>query len=64
MKRNWKINQENIRNKEKNNENDNKDINKKSNEMTIIYNIDKEKLIKIFDRDFIQKNKNNCYLII
>ena len=38
---------ENIRNKEKNIENENSDINKKLNEMTIIYNIDKEKEIKI-----------------
>ena len=62
--RNMKKKMENIRNKEKNIENENSDINKKLNEMTIIYNIDKEKEIKIFDKDFIQNNKNNCYLII
>ena len=38
---------ENIRNKEKNIENENSDINKKLKKMTIIYNIDKEKEIKI-----------------
>ena len=31
--------------------------------MTIIYNIDKNK-VKIFDVDFVKNNKNNCYLII
>ena len=53
-----------MKNKEENNKSEDTDINKKLNEMTIIYNVDKEKEIKIFDIDFIQNNKNNCYLII
>ena len=33
--------------------------------MTIIYNIDKnEDSIRIFGKDFVKNNKNNCYLII
>ena len=33
------------------------------NIMTIIYNIDNNK-IKLFDEDFVKNNKNNCYLVI
>ena len=62
--RNIKKKMELMKNKEENNESEDTEINKKLNEMTIIYNVDKEKEIKIFDMDFIQNNKNNCYLII
>ena len=34
-----------------------------NNEMTIIYKNDENK-IKLFDKDFINNNKDNCYLII
>ena len=37
----------------------------KLNEMTIIYNIEKNKnKIKIFGSDFVKNNKNNCYILI
>jgi len=40
-------------------------MNKNLNQMTIIYNVDKnENGIKIFGEDFVKNNKNNCYLII
>ena len=41
----------------------NKEISNNNNIMTIIYNINDNK-IKLFDEDFIKNNKNNCYLII
>ena len=41
-----------------------KDMNKDQNIMTIIYNINKDNKIKLFDNYFVNKNKNNCYLII
>ena len=40
-------------------------LNNKLNEMTIIYNIDKNKnKIRIFGTKFVSNNKNNCYLLI
>ena len=41
-----------------------KDMDKAQNIMTIIYNINKDNQIKLFDNYFVNKNKNNCYLII
>ena len=39
--------------------------NNKLNQMTIIYNIDKNiKKLKIFGEDFVKNNKNNCHLLI
>ena len=43
----------------------NKDIsNINKNMMTIIYNINYENKVKLFDEDFIKNNKNNCYLVV
>ena len=42
----------------------NNDKNQAKNIMTIIYNINNQNKIKIFDKDFVKNNKNNCYLII
>ena len=36
----------------------------KMNIMTIIYNINNQNQIKLFGKDFVRNNKNNCYLII
>ena len=45
--------------------NNNKNTNNKLNEMTIIYNIDKNKnKIRLFGSDFVKNNKNNCYILI
>ena len=47
------------------NDNVNISSNNKLNEMTIIYKIvQNENEIKLFGRDFVYNNKNNCYLII
>ena len=44
---------------------ENSPINTKLNEMTIIYNIDKNKNeIKLFNEKFVKNNKDNCYLLI
>ena len=42
---------------------DNMNKNEINNEMTIIYKNDENK-IKLFDKNFINNNKDNCYLII
>ena len=50
--------------KEENNHNDFKSMNNKINEMTIIYGINHLNRIKLFDFEFIEKNKFMCYLMI
>ena len=42
----------------------NKINNEKINEITIIYNIEQENKIKLFGKQFIENNKNNCKIII
>ena len=43
----------------------NNNSNNKLNEMTIIYNIDKNKdKIRLFGEDFVKDNKDNCYILI
>ena len=49
---------------EKEEENNKTILNEKINEMTIIYKTDKKNKIRLFGQDFVQKNKNKCYLII
>ena len=51
------------KNAERNKDNDK--LNKNTiNEMIIIYKIEGENRIKLFGEDFINKNKNNCKIII
>jgi hypothetical protein len=38
-------------------------VKKDYDEITIIYKIDKNDLIKIFDSHFVNNNKNNCKII-
>ena len=38
--------------------------NNKLNKMTLIYRIKEEEPVKIFGKYFVEKNKNNCYLLI
>ena len=43
---------------------DYQDITEKNNQMTIRYEINNQKKIKLFGEEFVNKNKNNCYILI
>ena len=55
-------NKDDAKNEKENNNNNNEDI---LNEMTLIYNIDKNtEKVNIFYKDFVNNNKNNCYIVM
>ena len=44
--------------------NSNNITNKKDNEITIVYDIKNKDKVKLFDKNFIKNNKDNCHLLI
>ena len=65
-KDNYEINKNINTKKEKEKENDIITINNKEklNKMTIVYNRKKKNIIKLFGKDFVSNNIDNCYLLI